>query len=239
MVNHKFPHPIQVKGDDLRVVYAAYFVLKRFNEILFGKEVIVDPKMFRAIQHHRDAIWLNPLLSKWVTYINSFSLQESKFDDPALPKVVEFINSHQLIKPIEIQVQSLFPQLTFPSEEWREGFEDDAVVCKPEMAKEEATTQAICTLCSPCTYQVDLDMEDKNLLKVIDQVISSIHYHQRTDHWCQRIITQLETTPGVELGWLDNFVLKDNVLYRKHEGLELLVLPSHVIPDVVRLIHNL
>ncbi len=175
MVNHRLPRIIIVKDEDLRKLYGLYHVLKRYKDILFGRVVVVDSKMMTVLKRHREAMYLSPLLGKWLVLIQCFALKYVEGDRREPEKLLGFLQTHRIIPPKSLgQTKAIA---------------EDLPVVEPINVVEKAKLFRLNTL----------KLNETEYAETITTVVKNIEGHQKNDlKNCRRNQKRIKGTPRVQ-----------------------------------------
>ncbi len=214
MVNHKFKDQILAKGMDIKEFYSIYYVLKRYKDLLFGRPIKIAKEVGTILSPHKDSTYLSPLLGKWLVFLNCFSL--SDIEEPIQPKkLIDFLIKYHMVPGI---YDSRSPEELFEGEETTK-------------AEEWPKPDHLLTLRTP------VSLKDTEYAETIDSIIKNIEEHQANDNFCAKITRALKQNKHDKNHEL--FELEGMKLHRKVDGNKLLVLPRHMLSDIILTIHEL
>ncbi len=211
MVNHRLPDLVLVKDKGLQKLYALYYILKRYKDVLFGRLIKVNKELATILSRHRDSIYLSPVLGKWLSLLNCFAIKFDEGDNKEPEKLIEFLEKYNLLGPREQPDEA---------DNWGSRKEPS---CPVGLSR-------LCALTTPLT------LNDVALAQTMTNFIQNISGHQENDPYCAKVLKQLN---GDQHDPLSEFVVQEGKLYKKYEGSQLLVLPEHIQNEVILVFHEL
>ncbi len=216
MANHKFPNAVLTKSDDMKKLYSTYFMLKRYKDLLFGRKIVLGRGIKIIISNNREAIYLSPMLGKWLTLVQCFELSFVE-NTPEPKQLLEFLTKYEMLSLVETPIPEKGSGGLY------EPAENPITGVNPV---ERAQLARLCTLKWSETEYSD----------TIATLIKNLAAHQGNDVFCQKIMKAIDRQEDTVLL---NCEIRDKCLFRKIDEYVLPVLPAHVQLEVIMAFHEL
>ncbi len=216
LANHRFQCAIRPKSDEIKKLYSIYFILKRYKDLLFGRKVVLGRNIRTIISNNREAIYLSPMLGKWLTLIQCFEIVFIE-NTPEPKKLLEFLIKYEMLP------------LTGNSEvgnslEGQVGLLEDPIEQPSPVVRAQLARLSVLKL-SETEYADTITSLAKNLVA-----------HQKNDIFCQKITKAMDSRDEVTA---QNYEVREDCLYKKVDEHALPVLPAHVQLEVIMAFHEL